>query len=482
MLTLILWVGLISACKKDDSYFVGKAQIETSLDTLLFDTVFTQVGSATRFFKIYNKEDQAVSLEISLANPQSSFRFNADGFKGEGKTTVEVQPKDSIYVFVEVTINPDAPVSASPFIVEDKILIRQGDQSQEVQLISFGQNANYIPSKDGKGTVNLLSCKLGSISWSDPKPYVIYGVLVIDSCELVIPAGTRIYVHGGVVVGKESVYSDGQILVLANGRLTIQGTPENQVVIEGDRLEPDYNDVAGQWGGIRLLAGSMGNRIEGAVIRNSIVGLVVDSAAVLDIAQTEISNNSLYGIYASHAEINGENLLIHSTGSHALSLTYGGSYRFHYTTLSTSINQDESLVLTNYRCTDALCLEPVKVFPIDFTIDNSIISGGSEDEIILSPSSAGDVGNTFKAGFSHCLVRVKNLLKADQFPKFLEECDGCINQKFSDRIFADANKNNYRPDSMSVVLELAVPLPAILQDIAGKMRDGLKPDLGCYEL
>ena len=482
LITLLFSLFWMNSCKKDNDFFSGNAKISTSTDTLLFDTVFTQVGSATRYFKIYNNEKNPVQIELYIDKGKSFFRMNADGFSGNHLKNVEIPANDSIYVFVETTINPDAPLSSSPFIVDDLIVIRQGENQFTVSLIAFGQNANYIPKVGGKGLVTYLTCNLGSIAWDDAKPYVIYGVLVIDSCEIVIPEGKKIYVHGGVVVNKDEVYNDGQIIVLSRGKLTINGSANNKVVIEGDRLEKEFNEVAGQWGGIRFFAGSKNNSINHAIIRNAIVGCIVDSSASLDVKSTTIENCSAYGIYGSHCTINASNLLIHSTGSHAINLTYGGNYNFNFCTLNTNINQDESIILGNYRCTNPLCAGKILLNKLVFSMKNSIVSGGSEDEILLNPAAKEHIGNLFNYSFANCAVRVKDLLEAENFPDFFDNCPNCITIQYNEKLFQDVNENNYLPDSMFIGLNKGVFNASIPFDLRGKIRDTATPDIGCYEL
>src|SRR5690606_10953119 len=122
--------------------------------------------------------------------------------------------------------------------------------TQNVLIEAWGQNANYFSSRFGKGGF-WSPCTAPLITWDDPKPYVIYGSLVVDECILDIPAGTNIYVHGGLAQTDNSqIYNDGYIIVLANGRINIKGTLEKPVIIQGDRLEEEFEERAGQWSGI----------------------------------------------------------------------------------------------------------------------------------------------------------------------------------------------------------------------------------------
>ena len=93
-----------TACKKEQ--FNTTSGISFSTDTLTFDTLFSTLGSTTRFFTIKNTLKQPVKISsIKLAGGSaSSYRINVDGDAGTAFTDVEIPAKDSIYVFVEVTI------------------------------------------------------------------------------------------------------------------------------------------------------------------------------------------------------------------------------------------------------------------------------------------------------------------------------------------------------------------------------------------
>ena len=182
----------MSACNRDETFLTdGNAQLEFSLDTLHFDTVFTALGSATRFFKIYNRYDQPVRISrVALPKGEtSSFRLNVDGTPGNLVEDIEIRANDSLYVFSEVTVDPDQPLSVSPFVIEEEVLIEINGNTQRIVLEAWGQNANYFPSRLNKGVPVVLTCGNNELVWDDLKPYVIYGAIFIDSCTLVLPAG-----------------------------------------------------------------------------------------------------------------------------------------------------------------------------------------------------------------------------------------------------------------------------------------------------
>lgn len=60
-----LLATLLQSCKKN--LITSKGNLEFSVDTLVFDTIFTTVGSTTQQFKIYNEENKTVRIdEIEL--------------------------------------------------------------------------------------------------------------------------------------------------------------------------------------------------------------------------------------------------------------------------------------------------------------------------------------------------------------------------------------------------------------------------------
>jgi hypothetical protein len=486
-------IGLLAlafaACKDEMDFITdGNFQLEFSVDTLRFDTVFTQLGSATRSFKVYNRNNRPLRIgKVSIAGNQAGrFRMNVDGIPGDEVENAEIWPNDSIYIFVEVTIDPDQPLSASPFVIEDKIVFESGDKKQEVLLEAWGQNANYFPSRFNKGVPVLLSCNNGTIRWDDPKPYVIYGEILIDSCALEIAAGTRIHVHGGIAQNDLfGVFNDGIIYTLSRGSLRVLGTQEQPVIIQGDRLEEGFQNAAGQWQGIILGKGSKGNRLEWTTVRNSVFGVYVDSLAELTAINSQFYNTSSSGIIGFRSSISLTNCLVYNNQATSVQLVQGGDYRFTYCTLASYGVDASALSMSNFFCyDDFLNCQIRREAPLKAAFTNCIFFGSRADELQLSDLFGGQAPDFFDVRFLNCVVRVDRLLtqQSGLYASFFEnQCATCIRGNRDDKLFANVNERDFRLDSLSIALGQALPLPGIPIDLEGKMRDPLMPDVGCYE-
>ena len=221
---------LLNSCTKVPYSTDTSHMLDFSKDTILFDTVFTTIGSVTHYFTVRNPHDDALLIdEISLEGMSSSaYRINVDGAgvdeNGAPITIVEdvtILGGDSIFVFVEVTVDPDN--SLSPFIEEDSIKFVTNTNEQYVNLLAWGRNAyfhhqpgNWANSYDNED--NILS---PNETWQSDKPHVIYGQLLVDQdYVLTIDEGAEIYVH------------DGSGIWVRGGTINVNGTLENKVIFQ----------------------------------------------------------------------------------------------------------------------------------------------------------------------------------------------------------------------------------------------------------
>ncbi|MEO7960211.1 MAG: hypothetical protein ABIR19_01620, partial [Ginsengibacter sp.] len=223
-LAICVSVQFIS-CSKESVITSPQARLSVSSDTLSYDTVFTSVGSVTQAFKIFNDNSQKLFLsKVKLAGGSTSFfKLNVDGISANEVEGIEINANDSIYIFVQVKIDPTN--ATLPFVIRDSILISYNGNEKFVQLQAYGQNAIFLKS------VKLT----GQAAWSNILPYVILGGILIDSnAVLSITEGTKIFMH-----------ADAPFLV--DGTLKVSGTKDQKVIFAGDRLDPGYKDFPAGW-------------------------------------------------------------------------------------------------------------------------------------------------------------------------------------------------------------------------------------------
>jgi hypothetical protein len=214
----------IFSCRKQDEISTNHGlKLSFSADSVVFDTVFSSLGSATRQLMIYNNNNERLNISsIRLGNASSSpFRINVDGKPGTQLYDIEIPGNDSLFVFLRVTIDPAD--QQNPFIIEDDLVIETNGNSQQVKLIAWGQDAVYIVADQqiaGFPPFKVVADSLETTIWTAEKPYVVYGYALIDSYgTLQIEAGTQVHFHD-----KSGLWS------FSEGQLIVNGTAESPVL------------------------------------------------------------------------------------------------------------------------------------------------------------------------------------------------------------------------------------------------------------
>lgn len=473
LLCVVLMV--LPSCRKLTVTTDPGDKLAFSVDTLKFDTVFTTRGTITRDFKVYNKNSNPIIIsDIELAGGgNSEYRINVDAVIGSEHQEVRIEAKDSIYVFVEATIDPT--MMDNPFLIMDSVIFKTNGNIQQVNLEAYGQDANYIGNS---GELAVLNCNGGTTIWNDPKPYVVLGFLLVDSCALIIEEGTDIHFQGGSVTtnidGQTVRLPSGVLFVTGNAHMEVNGTLNNPVRFLTDRIEPEFNDIAGQWGGIFLDGGSAGNTFDYAIVRNANVGIRVDSAADLTIKNSilyELSNTALLAIRST---ITAVNCLIYDVGKHNLQLEYGGTYNFYNCTFAnvSSNHQEPILRASNYFVhQDNMGNGYLFENQADLYFENCIIYGTRSDEVVMDNPDEVMVPLNFK--FEHCII------KADTFNV---TTSNFVNVVDEDPLFSEADNYDYRLDTITspAVDAGRVPSISIPLDLDGNGR-GTPIDIGAYE-
>jgi hypothetical protein len=383
---------------------------------VFLDTVFTNIGSATYNLKVYNRGNESITIpRITLENgTSSSYRLNVDGIAGKDFNDIDILAKDSIFVFIETTI--DASAVPNP-LYTDKILFDTGTNRQEVDLITLVQDANFIyPGKDpitmkiDSLTINGQATTIKGrfltdieLIFTNAKPTVIYGYAAVPSNKtLTIEAGARVYFH------------DNSGLIIDNkATLKVNGTLAEKVIFEGDRLENSFSQVPGQWGTIWMRPGSKDNEIHHAQIKNGIIGILLDSIGsastpTLKLQNSEIYNHSNFGILARETNIEGHNVVIGSAGEASFAATIGGTYNFTHSTFANfwnnGIRQLPAVLINNFftyvDTNGQEIIETRDLHAANFT--NCIFDGNNNIEFVIDKVDGGDIFNYL---ISNCMIQ-----------------------------------------------------------------------------
>lgn len=477
---MICFVALLSSCRKENDINTDPScKLAFSVDTVMFDTVFTSLGSSTHHLMIYNhyQEDLNISSIRLMGGNSSRFRINVDGENGAEFHDKVIPANDSLFVFLNVTIDPND--QTTPFVVEDEITFVTNGNTQSVKLLAWGQNARYIVADrhiNGFPDFKIVADSLEVTHWTNELPYVIYGYALVNSYgTLHIHEGTHVYVHGG-----------GGLWSWIDGQLIIEGTAENPVIIEGDRLEPFFKNEPGQWDRIWLMEArsNADHIIEHAIIRNAFIGVQAESTVPYDfqgshvtqsalrISNAIIENHSGVGVYASLYAIEAKNMVIDNCAQYAFAVALGGEYLIRHSTIGNywwdSPRTTASMLLSNYVDQDGQRYE----FPLHFEMGNSIVYGLQEEEFGTELSGA-TVDTTYV--IDHCLMKTSKYSNAS--PGF----SGCIFNE--DPLFVDYKSfDMHLSDLASPAVGTGNPLigAQIPYDLDGKSRVGT-PDLGAYQ-
>lgn len=456
-----LTIFFLASCTRDNLLTGAAAGLNTTADSLHFDTVFTQSGSVTQRFRIINTNDQRIRLSsVQLAGGNLSvFRINVNGEPGPAVTNIDIAANDSAQVFVNTTVPANS--QNLPFIVRDSILIEWNGNRRWIQLDAWGQNARYI--RNGKIQADT--------EWNRDLPYVIIGPMVVsENARLLISKGTRIYAH-----------ADAPILV--EGSLQVAGdtAQADRVVFSSDRLDEPYKNFPASWPGIYLRNSSKANRLDYAIIQHAYQGIVVEgpsgsAATKLVLNQCIINNAWDAGLLAVNSSVEANNCLFSNCGKN-VQLIYGGDYLFRHCTIAGYSNsllahKDPVLLLTD----GILVNEVLQTAPLRARFYNSIFwgDGGAVDNEVVAERAG---SNLWQVSFYDGIWKMKTV------PENLAAVNMQLN---ADPLFeyptgtADISTLNFRLKTGSPAIDKGQLLP-LFTDLDGRLRPNGLPDIGAYE-
>jgi hypothetical protein len=480
LILLIFSLLLLTQCRKDEDFTTDSgAKLDFSVDTILYDTIFTTVGSITKRFTVYNRNDLPIRIDrIELIGGQSSsFRINVDGDAGLGFNDVEILGNDSMFVFVEATL--DANNAANPLIIEDRIGFLTNGNAQEVLLLAWGQDAYFHRPTPGNfifgipyGIVAGQNGACENITWPNDKPHVVFGYAVVDSCSVLnIQEGTTVHFH-----------NNSGMLVWRYAQLNVNGTVNDRVRFLGDRLEPLYDDLPGQWDRIWILDGPTPSQFNHVEIKNALVGIQAETAPfylglptndALILNNTNIQNCSVAGLLTRNYSVKSDNLLVANAGQSCIAMQGGGTYEFAHTTIGNywnyEIRQTPAFYITNlYQ--NALGDIEVKDITSSTFVDG-IIWGSNSEEIEYDL----DAGGQTDFLFNNYIIRTGQNLNSE--PQFT----GINSGNNADPDWIDPSVGDYHLEASSPAVDAGSVTYLGGTDLDGNFFCGSIFDLGCYE-
>ena len=455
--------AFVTSCKKEEFTFDSSHKIEVSKDTLWFDTVFTKVNSAPQSVNkqiiIRNPYNQSIKTNIELAGGMNShFRLNVDGEPGYSFKDIEIFPNDSVFLFVEVHRDPNnnSP-DFNPLIIRDSILYYTNGNEQKTNLIGWGQDAHYI-FRD--------SIEIDTTWANDKLPIVVYGYCYVKpNVTLTIEKGMQLH------------FAPSSWLFV-EGKVDIKGSKAEPVLMQGDRLQPDWEETAGQWGGIWINYPSHSNTIEHAIIKNGTVGVYCDTVPGVPtqpnvtIRKSYIRNMSFDGVAGRHSTIKMENSVSENCRRFTFLASFGGDYDIRNCTFYTGgkdfSRQGPTFAYLNVNRDEFNNI--ISTHPIKFYFVNNIIHGVYAD---------GEIGRDLD------LTKViapsvvdYNLLKTNDAIYSGSGSNNLINK---DPKFKDTFKCDFDLDTLSAAKDKGLILsPPITDDFCDRVRDAT-PDIGAFE-
>lgn len=386
---LSFWLLILSfSCQDDDFQFSdATSDLRFSKDTLVLDTVYSQVRSETYLVKVYNTENKDIKIpKIELEKGDASlYKINVDGRVGSSFTNIPIRKKDSLYIFVEI-----APVAnTSEFIAEDNIIFSNGRNIQKVNLRSVVQDAEFFIQS---GTnPNILN---DNTIWTNRKAKIIQGNLTLaEGKTLTIEEGTKVYFT-----------KNSTLKISKNAKLHILGNKDKEVIFRGERNDARYDTIPLNWKGIALEEGAEADINHAKIFGGS-------TALTLNHAKAKLKNTTIhtfqeYGILGINANVEAQNLVMNNFGSSAIHIVKGGVYHINKSTLVNYRNFSTFGNVAVISATNEWTNENNQKENANFllNIKNSIVYTERDNAIVMKPIT----GQSFSYNIQNSLVKFGN--------------------------------------------------------------------------
>lgn len=458
----------IVGCIDDENFSLSPSHHLTySADTISFDTLFSNVPSATKSFWIFNKtKDNLRVSSVTLSNGSlSGFRVNVNGvYLGSSNNystkDIEILKGDSIRIYAEVT--PSLQNKVNPTLVDDSIIVKLENGNQhKIILNCYAWDAlvwrNKHISRDSIVQTN--------------KPIVVYGGLTIDSAATVtLAAGTSIYFHQDAAL---NVY----------GTLLSKGSSAQWVVLRGDRTDRmfpylPYDRIAGQWQGVHFYPSSKANKMQYTDVHSAFTGILMDSTQIastpnLEMQQCTVHNSQGIGCDFNYNYVILQNSQITNSQDFCLSLNHG-KYDVNQCTIA------QFYPFEGRKSTALGLLLPNKEDSLNCR--NSIVTSYDNEAITLYKDDSLKI-NRFTFSNSYLRQDTSKLADAWRYVQCISEMrsdTGTVYTKMFKKIDTDSLQYNFKIVKGARIIDQASVKSALPIDHDGRQRDD-KPDMGAYE-
>ncbi|THD67977.1 hypothetical protein E7Z59_10040 [Robertkochia marina] len=499
---IVPFLMFLEGCRENFDYRDASGELLFSKDTVYLDTVFNSLSSSTYSFKVYNtsNDDIRIPSVYLKAGADSGFRLNVNGNSGQAFSDVEISANDSIFVFVESTFDLDT-LSSPSFLATDAVVFGNIDTQQEVALVTLVRDAIFLFPQRENGITESLPIGVDEngepvsiegfvlqddqLTFTNNRPYVIYGYAAVPAGKVLeIQEGSRVYFHeaSGILV------QQGASLHVLGSKSNDTEVMEKEVIFEGDRLEPEFSDIPGQWGTIWLAAGSTNNRLEHLTVKNAVIGLFAEGDPQLTPPKTTIVNSRFLNsaninILARNTSFYARNTIAGSAGQVSVFLAEGGNYELLHCTIANFWNQGPrslpALLISNYTETSFGERSTSPLTKAQFT--NNIISGNAGIEMLFDRDEQEAFNILFRNSILQFDTNNSDLL---QNPLY-DFTDGNIYEEIllnSDPEFVRDAPDPFQLSSSSPAINIGTAdfISEAREDILGNLRDQT-PDAGAYE-
>lgn len=445
-----------------------------STDTLRFDTVFTEQGSATLQMKVYNPNRSALLIDRVWLNEGKAFRVNVDGEPDLSRLkNLKINGHDSLFVFVRVDIDPMR--SNSPVLVTDQLCFHlRAGATQQVELEAYGQDVIRL----GKAGAGAHQYPFGYTFKAD-KPYMIFDTMVVAG-TLKMEAGATIYLHAGACI---FAYGD----IEAKGKLT------QPITLCGDRIDRLFDSVpyryaAGGWDGLYAVNDGASKRnytMEYVDILSGNIGLYCYGEEVkqkLTMNGCRIHNHALYGLVLLNTDAQVSNTEISNCASYCVYCA-GGTHDFVHSTIASYFGY------TNIRIQSVAKEDAAAVYidnlsktsPQTITsFYNSIITGYLPNQLVVATPFDRYYPGVFTGNYLKTDSLTVPHATANTYWQASDTAQVFRNDfyKYKEYVYYD-----FHLDSLSPAIGIGDSLKAVDYELD---RDGIsraltRPDAGCYQ-